>query len=102
VVVTGPTTRARGSRGTPRTGGPCLFIDASAAEVAWVASIIDPQRPLFGQGERLALTHRATRRELFARGALRAARFVAGKPAGRYAMVDVIRGSKQMGSALPS
>jgi 4-hydroxy-tetrahydrodipicolinate reductase len=55
-----------------------------------------------GQGERIELTHRATSRDLFARGALRAARFVAGKPAGRYAMEDVIRGSKQMGSALPS
>ena len=43
-----------------------------------------------GQGERLELTHRATSRELFARGALRAARFVAGQPAGRYTMVDVI------------
>jgi 4-hydroxy-tetrahydrodipicolinate reductase len=44
-----------------------------------------------GQGERLELTHRATNRDLFARGALKAARFVLGKPAGRYAMVDVIR-----------
>lgn len=43
-----------------------------------------------GQGERLELTHRATSRDLFARGALRAARFLAGKPAGRYAMVDVV------------
>src|SRR5262249_34316772 len=45
-----------------------------------------------GQGERLELTHRATSRDLFARGALQAARFVAGKPPGRYAMADVIRG----------
>jgi 4-hydroxy-tetrahydrodipicolinate reductase len=45
-----------------------------------------------GQGERLELTHRATSRDLFARGALRAARFVVGKPPGRYAMADVIRG----------
>jgi 4-hydroxy-tetrahydrodipicolinate reductase len=45
-----------------------------------------------GQGERLELTHRATSRDLFARGALAAARFVRGKPPGRYAMVDVIRG----------
>ncbi len=45
-----------------------------------------------GQGERLELTHRATNRDLFARGALRAARFLQGKPAGRYTMVDVIRG----------
>jgi len=46
---------------------------------------------LLGLGERIELTHRATSRDLFARGALRAARFLTGKPAGRYAMVDVIR-----------
>ena len=47
---------------------------------------------LLGQGERLELTHRATNRDLFARGALRAARFLHGKPAGRYTMADVLRG----------
>lgn len=45
---------------------------------------------LLGAGERIELTHRATSRELFARGALRAARFLIGKPAGRYTMADVI------------
>src|SRR6185295_16401817 len=45
-----------------------------------------------GAGERIELTHRATSRDLFARGALRAARFVRGKPAGRYTMVDVLGG----------
>lgn len=45
---------------------------------------------LLGPGERLELTHRATSRDLFARGALRAARFVLGKPAGRYGMGDVL------------
>ena len=45
-----------------------------------------------GQGERIELSHRATNRDLFARGALRAARFVVGKGAGRYAMVDVMGG----------
>jgi 4-hydroxy-tetrahydrodipicolinate reductase len=45
---------------------------------------------LLGPGERLELTHRATSRDLFARGALRAARFVVGKPAGRYGMGDVL------------
>jgi 4-hydroxy-tetrahydrodipicolinate reductase len=44
----------------------------------------------FGEGERIELTHRATSREIFAAGALRAAAFVAGKPAGRYAMRDVL------------
>lgn len=43
-----------------------------------------------GQGERLEITHRATNRDLFARGALRAARFLVGKPAGRYSMADVM------------
>jgi 4-hydroxy-tetrahydrodipicolinate reductase len=41
-------------------------------------------------GERLELTHRAHSRETFARGALRAARFVVGKPVGLYTMADVL------------
>jgi 4-hydroxy-tetrahydrodipicolinate reductase len=45
---------------------------------------------LLGNGERLELTHRASSRELFAQGALVAARFVAGKPPGRYAFKDVL------------
>jgi len=45
---------------------------------------------LLGNGERLELTHRATNRDLFAAGALRAARFVVGKPARRYALADVL------------
>ena len=47
---------------------------------------------LLGPGERLELTHRATNRDLFARGALRAARFLHGKPAGRYTMADLLHG----------
>jgi 4-hydroxy-tetrahydrodipicolinate reductase len=45
---------------------------------------------LFGQGERLELTHRASNRDLFAHGALVAARFLAGKPAKRYTFSDVL------------
>lgn len=45
---------------------------------------------LFGSGERLELTHRASSRDLFAEGALRGARFVQGKPPGRYSMRDVL------------
>lgn len=41
-------------------------------------------------GERLELTHRATSRDNFARGAVRAARWVVGKPAGLYDMQDVL------------
>ena len=42
------------------------------------------------QGERIELTHRATDRAIFARGAVRAARWLADKPAGRYSMADVL------------
>lgn len=47
---------------------------------------------LFGPGERLELTHRATSRDLFAQGALRAARWVVGKPPRRYTLADALRG----------
>jgi 4-hydroxy-tetrahydrodipicolinate reductase len=43
-----------------------------------------------GEGERLELTHRATSREQFARGALRAARWIAGRPPGMHEMADVL------------
>ena len=43
-----------------------------------------------GLGERLELTHKAHTRDTFARGALRAARFVVGQPAGLYSMHDVL------------
>jgi 4-hydroxy-tetrahydrodipicolinate reductase len=42
------------------------------------------------EGERLELGHRADSRMIFARGALAAARFLVGKPAGLYTMRDVI------------
>ncbi|HEY1770966.1 MAG TPA: 4-hydroxy-tetrahydrodipicolinate reductase [Chthoniobacterales bacterium] len=43
-----------------------------------------------GQGERLELTHRASSREIFARGALRAARWVIDQPPGLYRMEDML------------
>jgi 4-hydroxy-tetrahydrodipicolinate reductase len=43
-----------------------------------------------GLGERLELTHRASSREIFARGALRAAKWIIGQPPGLYAMQDVL------------
>lgn len=45
---------------------------------------------LLGPGERIELTHRATSRELFAHGALRAARFVVGKAPKLYTVADVL------------
>ncbi|WP_353218441.1 4-hydroxy-tetrahydrodipicolinate reductase [Sandarakinorhabdus sp.] len=45
---------------------------------------------LASEGERIELWHRAENRSIFARGALKAAQWLAGKPAGRYAMADVL------------
>lgn len=43
-----------------------------------------------GEGERIELGHRAENRTIFARGAVKAALWLAGKPAGRYRMADVL------------
>jgi 4-hydroxy-tetrahydrodipicolinate reductase len=43
-----------------------------------------------GPGERLELTHRAASREIFARGALRAAEWIISQPPGLYSMQDVL------------
>jgi 4-hydroxy-tetrahydrodipicolinate reductase len=45
---------------------------------------------LLGGGERLELVHRATSRDVFAHGALRAARWIAGRAPGRYTLTDVL------------
>ena len=44
----------------------------------------------FGAAERIEIAHRATSRAIFAAGAVRAARWVVGKPPGRYDMLDVL------------
>jgi 4-hydroxy-tetrahydrodipicolinate reductase len=45
---------------------------------------------LAGEGERIELTHRATDRAIFARGAVRAALWAVGREPGRYDMTDVM------------
>lgn len=49
---------------------------------------------LFGQMEELELRHRADSREIFARGALRAAQFALGAKPGLYDMEDVLFGGR--------
>ncbi len=44
----------------------------------------------FGQGERLELTHKASSRETFARGALRAAKFILSNGKGFYTMEEIL------------
>ena len=43
-----------------------------------------------GEGERIELSHRAENRAIFARGAITAALWLVGKPAGRYGMEQVL------------
>lgn len=43
-----------------------------------------------GLGERIELTHKASSRDIFARGAIEAAKWIKGKPAGLYDMQDVL------------
>lgn len=45
---------------------------------------------LASDGERLELTHRAMDRSIFARGAVRAAKWIVGQSPGRYGMSDVL------------
>ena len=43
-----------------------------------------------GRDEVITFTHTAYSREIFAKGAVEAAKFLAGKPAGLYDMADVV------------
>lgn len=53
--------------------------------------IVGDHTVMFGtMGERIELTHRASSRDTFARGALRAARWVVKQPPGLYDMLDVL------------
>ena len=52
----------------------------------------------FGQQERIEITHRATSRVIFARGALKAARFAARQKSGLYTMDDVLSASNHASS----
>lgn len=47
-----------------------------------------------GDGERLELTHRASNRDVFAHGAVRAATWLARRPAGRYELADMLSGER--------
>ncbi len=60
-------------------------------ETVRAGDIIGDHTVLFaGQGERIEITHRATDRMTFARGAIRAAHWVSSQPPGLYDMTHVI------------
>jgi 4-hydroxy-tetrahydrodipicolinate reductase len=69
----------------PREPGTIGFASLRGGSVAGDHMVV-----LAGEGERIELGHRAESREIFARGAVKAALWLADKPAGRYTMADVL------------
>ena len=69
--------------------------ERSREEIGFVTihagDIVGDHTVLFAaDGERVEITHKASNRSIFANGALRAAAWLAGKPAGLYSMQDVL------------
>jgi 4-hydroxy-tetrahydrodipicolinate reductase len=77
--------RGRDGIGLKRMPGSIGFASLRGGTVAGDHDVM-----FLGPDERLILSHRAESRMIFARGALAAARFLVGKPAGLYSMRDVI------------
>ena len=77
--------RGRDGTGLKRQDGTIGFASLRGGTVAGDHDVM-----FLGPDERLILSHRAENRMIFARGALAAARFLVGKPAGLYSMRDVI------------
>jgi 4-hydroxy-tetrahydrodipicolinate reductase len=77
--------RGRDGIGLKREPGAIGFASLRGGTVAGDHDVM-----FLGPDERLILSHRAENRTIFARGALAAARFLVGRPAGLYSMRDVI------------
>jgi 4-hydroxy-tetrahydrodipicolinate reductase len=77
--------RGRDGTGLKRQSGAIGYAAIRGGTVAGDHDVM-----FLGPDERLILSHRAESRAIFARGALAAARFLRGKPAGLYTMRDVI------------
>src|SRR5579883_536127 len=91
---------ARGLRSEEHTSGACAGRVGPRAQgeigfaVLRGGDIVGEHTVLFaGPGEELRLSHRAGDRAIFARGALRAALWLIGKPPGRYGMSDIVHGN---------
>jgi 4-hydroxy-tetrahydrodipicolinate reductase len=77
--------RDRAAGAGPRAASSIGFSSRRAGDVVGEHTVL-----FAGSGEQLELTHRATDRMVFARGALAAARWLIGRPPGRYGMADVL------------
>ncbi len=77
--------RARDGHTGPRGAGDIGFATLRGGSVVGEHTVI-----FAGEGERLELAHKAESREIFARGAVRAAAWAFDKPPGLYSMQDVL------------
>lgn len=87
--------RGRGAVGEAERGRDGTGLKRASGAIGYAALrggtvVGDHDVHFLGPDERLVLSHRAESRAIFARGALAGARFLIGKPAGLYAMRDVI------------
>jgi 4-hydroxy-tetrahydrodipicolinate reductase len=76
---------ARHGQTGPRAAGSIGFATLRGGDVIGDHSVL-----FAGTGERIEITHRSSSRQSYALGALRAARFLAGRAAGLYSMQDVL------------
>ena len=76
---------ARYDRSSNREPGTIGFSVVRAGDIVGEHTVL-----FASEGERLEITHKASSRSAFATGALRAAHFIADKPAGSYTMADVL------------
>jgi 4-hydroxy-tetrahydrodipicolinate reductase len=77
-------------RGRDGITGPRRSGDIGFAALRGGDAVGDHQVIFAGIGERLELVHRATNRAIYAKGAVRAARWVAAQPPGIYGMKEVL------------
>ena len=77
--------RTRDGHTGPRRGGSIGFATLRGGNVVGEHTVI-----LAGEGERIELTHRATDRGIFARGAVKAGLWARGKGPGLFNMADVL------------
>jgi 4-hydroxy-tetrahydrodipicolinate reductase len=89
------TARGAGFEGVQQRGrdgitGPRRPGDIGFAALRGGDAVGDHHVVFAGAGERLELIHRATSRSIYAKGAVQAARWVAGRPPGLYGLREVL------------
>lgn len=77
--------RGRDGHTGARKAGDIGFVSLRGGDVVGDHTVI-----FAGPGERIEITHRASDRSIFARGAVKAAQWGKGRPPGVYAMTDVL------------